>query len=69
MAFDKKKYDLEYQKKYRRQFKAVLKPEEVDELNALLEKNGINKAQFVRMAANVLKLHRDIFFADEKVEK
>jgi len=69
MAFDKVKYDLEYQKKFRKQFKAALKPEEVDNINYLLDKNKINKAQFVRMAANILDKHKDIFFEKGKIEK
>lgn len=69
MAFDKAKYDLEYQRKFRKQFKAALKPEEVDDINNLLDKNKLNKAQFVRMAANILKKYRDIFFEKGKIEK
>ncbi len=54
MAFDKKKYDLEYQKKYK-QFKARISPEEMDELNKILDKLGMSKADLVRWAMEELK--------------
>jgi len=55
MAFDKKKYDNEYKKIHNKQFKALIKPEEMVELNELLEKNNLSKAQFIRLGLEKLR--------------
>lgn len=55
MAFDKAKYDLEYKKKNLKQFKVDLKNEEMEELETLLRKFNLTKADFLRTAINELK--------------
>jgi len=55
MAFDKAKYDLEYKKKNLKQFKVDLKNEEMAELDELLKKHNLTKAQFLRAAITDLK--------------
>lgn len=53
--FDKKKYDIEYIKKHKKQFKVDLNIDEMETLNELLKKLGMTKAQFVREALEELK--------------
>ena len=55
MAFDKAKYDVEYKKKNKKQFKVELNLDEMDELNELLKKYNLTKIQFVRNAIIDLK--------------
>lgn len=55
MAFDKAKYDIEYKKKNKKQFKVELNLDEMDELNELLKKYNLTKIQFVRNAIIDLK--------------
>lgn len=55
MAFDKAKYDIEYKKKNKKQFKVELNLDEMDELNKLLKKYNLTKIQFVRNAIIDLK--------------
>lgn len=55
MAFDKAKYDIEYKKEHKAQFKVDLNKDEMEELNKLLEKHGLTKAQFLRTAIEELK--------------
>lgn len=55
MAFDKAKYDIEYKKKNKKQFKVELNLNEMDELNELLKKYNLTKIQFVRNAIIDLK--------------
>ncbi len=55
MAFDKAKYDIEYMKENRSQFKVDLKKDEKEELDALLQKKGLKKVEFVRWAMKKLK--------------
>lgn len=53
--FDKKKYDIEFHKKFYSQFKVALKNEEYNELCDLLKKKNISKVDFVRNAFKELK--------------
>lgn len=53
--FNKKKYDIEYNKKHYSQFKVDLKHEEKEELEMLLVKHKLTKAQFLRNAILELK--------------
>ncbi len=53
--FDKKKYDIEYKKKNKHQFKVDLNIDEYEELNTLLKEKGLSKVQFVRDSFNKLK--------------
>lgn len=53
--FDKKKYDIEYKKKNKRQFKVDLNIDEYEELNTLLKEKGLSKIQFVRDSFTKLK--------------
>lgn len=55
MKFDKKKYDIEYKKSHKCQFKVDLNPDEMGTLNELLKKLGMTKVQFVREALEELK--------------
>ena len=55
MAFDKAKYDIEYMKENRSQFKVDLKKDEKEELDALLQKKGLKKVEVVRWAMKKLK--------------
>ena len=48
--FDKAQYDVEYKKKFLSQFKVDLRKEEMEELNQLLEKLNLTKADFLRNA-------------------
>ncbi len=54
--FDQQKYIQQYNKQHYKAFKVDLKKEEFDELEELLNKKGITKAQFLRNAiANLRK--------------
>ena len=53
--FDKAQYDVEYKKKFLSQFKVDLRKEEMEELNQLLEKFNLTKADFLRNAIVELK--------------
>ena len=53
--FDKAQYDVEYKKKFLSQFKVDLRKEEMEELNQLLEKFNLTKADFLRNAIAELK--------------
>ncbi len=53
--FNQSKYIKEYNKQHYKAFKVDLKKEELDELENLLNKKGITKAQFLRDAINELK--------------
>lgn len=55
MAFDKAKYDIEYKRKNKKQFKVDLNVEEFEELTILLKEKGMTKVQLVRNAINLLK--------------
>lgn len=55
VKFDSKKYKMQYNKEHYRAFKVDLKKDELDELETLLNKKGISKAQFLREAINTLK--------------
>lgn len=54
MAFDKKTYDNEYQKKYK-QFKARITQEVWEELSQLLQENSLSHADFIIQAMEELK--------------
>ena len=54
MAFDKKSYDNEYQKKYK-QFKARITPEVWEELSKLLQEHSLSHAGFILQAMEDLK--------------
>ena len=49
------KYIQEYNKEHYKAFKVDLKVQELDELEALLQKKGLSKAQFLRNAIKDLK--------------
>ena len=53
--FNQSKYIQEYNKAHYRAFKVDLKIEELEELERLLEKKGISKADFLRNAIEQLK--------------
>lgn len=55
MAFDKLKYDNEYKKKNKKLFTARINPDEMEELNKLLEKHNLSHSQFIRKAMADLK--------------
>ena len=55
MAFNKAKYDIEYKKAHKTQFKVELNKDEATELDELLVANGLTKVQFVRNARDNLK--------------
>ena len=56
--FNQSKYIQEYNKAHYRAFKVDLKIEELEELERLLEKKGISKADFLRSAIEQLKKTR-----------
>ena len=53
--FDQKKYIKEYQKENYKQFKATLKPEEMEKVNEFLKQNNMNKREFVLTAYKILQ--------------
>ena len=53
--FNQQKYIQEYNKTHYKTFKVDLKVEEMDELNNLLKKHKLTKAQFLRNSINKLK--------------
>lgn len=53
--FNEAKYKQEYNKEHYKTFKVDLKKDELEELEALLNKTGKSKAQFLREAINKLK--------------
>lgn len=55
MEFNQQQYIQDYNKAHYRAFKVDLKIEELEELNDLLEKKGLTKAQFLRDAIKKLK--------------
>lgn len=48
-------YKVEYNKKHYKAFKVDLKIEELEELEEILKKKGLTKAQFLRNAIKVIK--------------
>ena len=52
--FNQKEYIQQYQKEHYSIFKVKLKKEEKEELNELLNKVGLNQAQFLRNAIQKL---------------
>lgn len=55
MKFNQSKYIQEYNKEHYKTFKVDLKVEEWNEINELLNKKGMTKAQFLREAIKQLK--------------
>lgn len=53
--FNKNDYDIEYHKKHYKAFKVDLKKEEMEELNNLLKKRKLTKADFLRQSIEELK--------------
>lgn len=53
--FNQQKYIQEYNKKHYKTFKVDLKVEEMDELNKLLKKHKLTKAQFLRDSIEKIK--------------
>lgn len=53
--FDKRKYDIEYIKTHKKQFKVNLNIDEFDNLEILLKKKNLTKVQFLRNAIEELK--------------
>ena len=54
-AFDQIKYINDYKKKYKARFSTDINKDEMVELEKLLKKNNLSKAQFLRNAINDLK--------------
>lgn len=48
-------YKVEYNKKHYKPFKVDLKIEELEELEEILKKKGLTKAQFLRNAIKMIK--------------
>ena len=55
MAFDQIKYINEYKKAHKKQFKVELDIPEMEELEKMLQENGLNKTQFLRGAIDDLR--------------
>lgn len=53
--FDKRKYDIEYIKTHKKQFKVNLDIKFYDNLNLLLKEKNLTKVQFVKNAYEELK--------------
>ena len=53
--FNQKEYIKEYQKENYKQFKTKLKPDEMEEVNEFLEKNNMNKREFILKSMMLLK--------------
>ncbi len=53
--FDKQQYDIDYRKRFKKQFNVDLNIEEYNELNDLLTKHNLTKVQFLRNAISSLK--------------
>ncbi len=53
--FDKRKYDIEYRKKNKKSFQVDLNISEYEELEKLLLKKNLTKAQFLRNCIDILK--------------
>lgn len=58
--FNQKEYIKEYQKENYKQFKTKLKPSEMEEINEFLEKNNMNKREFVKDAYKMSVLKKEI---------
>lgn len=54
-VFDEKKYNKEYKKKHYKQFKAILKSQDLEDLNNLLKEKNINKSEFILSAKKLLE--------------
>ena len=66
---NKKNYIQEYNKEHYKTFKVDLKKEELQELNELLKKEGLTKAQFLRDAIIALKFQAEVDRAFERKVK
>lgn len=55
MSYNQKEYTQQYNKEHYKTFKVDLKKEELEELNKLLLKRNLTKAQFLRNAIDTLK--------------
>lgn len=64
-----KSYIQEYNKEHYKTFKVDLKKEELQELNELLKKEGLTKAQFLRDAITALKFQVEVDQAFERKVK
>lgn len=53
--FNQQEYIQEYNKAHYKAFKVDLRIEELEELNELLKKRGLSKAQFLRDAIKEIK--------------
>lgn len=53
--FNQLEYKMKYSKEHYKVFKVDLKKEEMEELNKLLEKHKLTKADFLRNSINELK--------------
>ena len=53
--FNQLEYKLKYSKEHYKVFKVDLKKEEMEELNKLLEKHKLTKAEFLRQSIENLK--------------
>ena len=55
MKFNKKEYDIKYNKEHYSRFLVDLPKEEKEELDRLLKEKGITKAEFLRDAIKKIK--------------
>ena len=53
--FNQQKYINQYKKENYKQFTTVLKKDEMEELQKLMDKLGMNRAEFLRYAMEKLK--------------
>ena len=53
--FDKRKYDAEFKKNHYKHFLVDITIKEMEELNDLLNRHNLTKAQFLRNSINELK--------------
>ena len=53
--FDKKAYDIKYRREHKARISVDLNIDEMNELNKLLDKNNMKKAEFIRWAIQELK--------------
>lgn len=54
--FNKKEYDIKYNKEHKTQFKVNLNNDEAEEINHFLKTKNINKTAFIRRAYEIAKI-------------
>lgn len=55
-TFNKKEYDLKYDKEHYKQFKAKVKNEEMNKINNLLKEKNINKVEYIKLSYFLINL-------------